>query len=116
MTLVDVDQARALTKAWARNFDERHDGVRDPAQLRRIYRDEQRAPGANSMERLGRAMAALDFALFVTALLHYADAGTQRNKWLEAQRITGLDVSRREYWNQLDRVHHYLAGVEFGSR
>jgi hypothetical protein len=107
-----IDEARIALRIWAEDFDKRHKGVRDPERLRWIHRDEQRAPDAK-MGRLRRAMAALDFALFVTALVHYQSNDIAAAKVREVQNLTGEPMSRRHYWDRLDRVHHFIAGRIF---
>lgn len=107
-----IQPAKDALHAWANDFDERHLGVRDPDQLRRIHKDEQRAPD-QGLGGLRRAMAALDFALFVTALVHYSSNDIAKEKVQTVQRVTGEPMSRRDYWNKLGLVHYYIAGRVF---
>jgi hypothetical protein len=107
-----IDDAKTALRRWAADFDERHNGVRDPERLRRIHKDEQRAPGAN-MGRLRRAMAALDFALFVTALVNYSSNEVSPAKVRQIQQISGEPMSRRNLWDRVPRIEYFIAGCMF---
>lgn len=108
-----IAEAKQALRIWADDFDRRFPGARDvPQDLRTLHLRERKAPDAMNGE-LRRAMAALDFPLFVTALVHYRSEAIQREKVLQVQRICGEPLSRRDYWNKLDRVHHFIAGRVF---
>jgi hypothetical protein len=107
-----IADAKEALRVWADYFDNRFNAEREPATLRQIHQAERAVPDQH-LGRLRRAMAALDFPLFVTALVHYRDDGIQREKVLQVQRICGESLSRRDYWNKLDRVHHFIAGRVF---
>lgn len=103
-----IDAAKERCRSWAAGIDGRHLSALEPEALRRFHRDEQ---GAS--EHLRRAMAGLDFALFVTAFVHYRDERPSKQKVIDLNRVCG-PMSRRVYWDQLDRVHHFVAGFDRG--
>lgn len=105
-----IDTAKELCRQWAAGIDGRHLSAMDSDTLARLHRDEQRAKTP-----LRRAMASLDFALFVTAYVHYLDERPSKEKVIDLNRICG-PMSRRVYWDHLDRVHHFVAGFQQGAR
>lgn len=109
-----IAEAKDLARAWAQFIDDCRRVPRTPERLRQIHREEANVcvlPEAEAILRHG--MAALDFDLFVTALIHYREPGSARSKVLMIQRLTGEPMSTRDLWNKLDRVHHFVAGISF---
>lgn len=109
-----IDEAKQLARSWADFIDECRRAPRTTERLRQVHGEESRVaiePQSEAILRQG--MAALDFDLFVTTLIHYRESGSARHKVQVIQRVTGEPMSTRDLWNKLDRVHHYLAGISF---
>ena len=104
-----IDAAKERCRGWAAGIDVRHLSALDSDKLHRVYKDEQRAD-----DPFRRAMARLDFALFVTAYVSYHDDRPSKQKVTDLNRICG-PMSRRVYWDQLDRLHHFVAGFDLGA-
>lgn len=100
------DAAKALTKDWAGQFIERYGTVRDTSHLRELIDREVKDGDA-----LRRCMAMLPLDLFAAAMVHHTSKQIAQQKVRELQLLAAEAVTRREYWNKLDRVHHYVAGV-----
>lgn len=101
------DAAKTATKAWAMEFDQRHGHVRDTTHMRELIDREQF--GGDSFRV---AMVQMPIDLVVAALIHYSSSQIAQQKVREVSIIAGCEVTRREYWNKLDRVHHYVAGLQ----
>lgn len=97
---------RSLVKKWADEFDEAHGGLREPSRLRSIYEDERQAE-----DPIRRAMALLEFPLFITALIYCRSGQVARQKVREVQAITGEEMSRRVFWDKLSLCTYYAAGL-----
>lgn len=103
-----IDRAKSAVKTWALEFARCHGDVRDPDALRMIYFNERHASNP-----IRRAMAALDYPLFVTALINYQSEAIAREKVKQASALACEEISRRGYFDKLDRVHHFIAGRVF---
>lgn len=105
-----TDIGKAACQAWARDFEHRHGTVRDPQRLRELYDEEARVPNnENGLQR--RAMAQLDFVIFTTVLINFTSQQISKQKVREVLAISGALVTRREYWNLLDRAYYFMAGL-----
>ena len=101
---------KSACQAWAQDFEQRHGTVRDPQQLRELYSSEARVPNAEN-GAMRRAMAQLEFSIFVTVLVNFTSHQISKQKVREVQAISGAKVTRREYWNLLDRAYYFMAGM-----
>lgn len=109
-----IDEAKQLARSWADFIDERYKAPRGTESLRTIQRNELFIAVMPETEGiLRRAMAKLEFDLFVTTLVHHRETISAREKVRIIQRVSGEPMSTRDLWNKLDRVHHYLAGISF---
>lgn len=100
------DAAKSATKQWAAEFIERHGAVRDTNHLHELI-DRERKDG----DALRRCMTLLPVDLFAAAVVHHTSKQVAQQKVRELAIIASERITRREYWNKLDRVHHYVAGV-----
>lgn len=104
-----LEVGREQVRDWAADVAAKHGDDRGKLRLQRAYDSDY-----TSRDLRRRAMAALEFPVWVTALVHYRSTQISKHKTREAQQLAGETISRREYWNKLDRAHHYLAGLQFG--
>lgn len=102
-----TEAGKTITRGWAKAFHERHGAVHETPHMRRL----QDAEGASD-SAFRRAMSRLPFDLFTVAVIHYNSDQIAKQKVREVSFIAGEEVTRREYWNRLDRVHHFAAGIE----
>jgi hypothetical protein len=100
------EAGKAAVRSWGKEFLERHGAVHDTTTMRRFQDLEQ-----CSEDPYRFALSKLPFDLFATAVVHYTSSQIAQQKQREAEFIAGVKITRREYWNKLDRVHHYSAGV-----
>lgn len=101
------DAAKTATKNWATEFEQRHGAVRDTTHMRELI-DREQYEG----DTFRVAMVQMPIDLVVAALIHYSSKQIAQQKVREVSIIAGCQVTRREYWNKLDRVHHYVAGMQ----
>jgi hypothetical protein len=99
-----IEPAAEATRRWATDLDARFCGPSNALAIRAIYDGQRSAPGMN------HAMAQLDYDLFVTALVHYRSNGDIRQKCHEVANLSAVGLSRRNYYDKLDRVHYFVAG------
>lgn len=97
-------------RAWALEFDQANNRCRDPEWLAHT----RAADAAAANGRMRYAMAQLPFDVFVTTLIHYSEPGTVPEKLRVIREVIGVVYARRQYWNLLDRAHHFAAGLELG--
>jgi hypothetical protein len=100
---------RVGAQTWAQDFEQRHGRIDHAPTLRVIQMDERQAPDAEN-GYLRRAMGSIDFELFVCALIYFRSSGMSDRKCREVQNILGGAMSRRTYWNNLDRLWYFMAG------
>lgn len=101
-----IEAAKAVTKQWAQRFIDRHGVVRDTSHFRELI-DLTRKDG----QQLDRVMCELQFDLFVAVVVHHTSKQIAAQKVREVSILASEAVTRREYWNKLDRAHHFVAGV-----
>lgn len=101
-----TDAAKAFTKRWAEEFSDRYGRLRDGEHMRDLIERERKTRPAGT-----RVMIRMPFDLLVTALIHYTSGQIAREKVKEVSLIAAEKVTRREYWNKLDRAHHFVAGL-----
>lgn len=103
-----VADATDLARIWAAEL---MSAVRrnrlNPAELRLLYENASIVPGSNGLHR---AMAQLEYGLWLVALVHYRSEADLRSKLSEACMLLRTEISRRNYYDRLDRVHYFIAG------
>lgn len=100
------EAGKTAVRAWGKEFLERHGAVHETV-LMRALADKEQASG----DPFRTAMGKLPFDLFATAVVHYTSSQIAQQKVREAEYIAGVKITRREYWNKLDRAHHYALGI-----
>jgi hypothetical protein len=100
-----VTDIEKLVRAWAEASIEDQDGPRDKRELTlRLERER------THVDPLRRAMATLPPPTYCAALLHHVSPRAARDIVREVERITQTPMSRRSFWDHLDRVNHFVAG------
>lgn len=100
------DAAKNATKQWAAEFIERHGAVRDTSHLHELIDREFR-----DGDHLRRSMTKMPFDLYAAAIIHHTSKQVAQQKVRELSMLAGQAVTRREYWNKIDRAHHFAGGV-----
>lgn len=101
-----IDAAKAVTKKWANEFIERFGVVRDTTHLRELI-DRTNKDGTT----FDRMMVQMPFDEFATVVIHHTSKQIAAQKVREVSVMAAKQVTRREYWNKLDRAHHFVAGA-----
>lgn len=93
-----------LVKAWAESVLTDVPAPRDDRELEQLIAHERSRAG------LRHAMAQLPAPTFAAALLHHTSPKAARDKVRDVERISLTPMSRRSFWDHLDRVNHFVAG------
>lgn len=101
-----IEAAKAVTKNWASGFVDKHGTVRDTLHLHELV-ERTKKDGSP----FDRAMIALPFDELAAAIIHHTSKEIAAQKVREVSAMAAQKVTRREYWNKLDRAHHFVAGA-----
>lgn len=101
-----TEMAKTITKQWAEQFVERYGTVRDAQHLRELV--ELLKKDGRTLDRVFAAMA---IDLLATAVVHHTSKHVAKDKVREVSHLAAMPITRREYWNKVDRLHHFVAGV-----
>lgn len=101
-----IDEATNDVRMWAEAVIDARGTPSNNRELTKLL-DGERA----CADPLRRAMARLPEITFAAALLHHTSLKAAREKVRDVERLAETPLSRRGYWDHLDRANHYMAGL-----
>lgn len=104
-----IEGAERHVKAWAEAVLDEVPAPRDEHELAQMMARERSLP-----DPLRQAMAKLPPPTFCAALLYHTSPKTARDKVRDVERASLTPMSRRSFWDHLDRVNHFVAGFKVG--